>query len=368
MSTHASGGDGSQPRIAVAIPVKDEADCIGACLNAVAGQVGARIDHVVLLLNNCRDGSAETAGRVRMPRGTTVHIVECDLEPEFANAGHARRLAMDEAARLLGPGDILMTTDADGLVEPDWVAASLAAFAQGADVVAGQAELHPADWSRIPMRLHEDDARECAYDALLDKIHARLDPDPFDPEPRHTQHSGASLAVRVDAFWRCGGVPRVASGEDRALVAALRAIDARIRHAPEVRVVVSGRIVGRASGGMADTIRRRLDRPDEFLDERLEPAVDCARRARARAGLRQVRAGHLDPALLAFDLGLARLDAFSASAHRHFGQAWDALERETPVLRRSRVAVADLPAEMAHAQAILAGVDQWQTECAVQGD
>ena len=38
--------------------------------------------------------------------------------------------------------------------------------------------MHPVKWGAIPARLHEDDARECAYDALCDEIHAILDPDP----------------------------------------------------------------------------------------------------------------------------------------------------------------------------------------------
>ena len=77
-------------------------------------------------------------------------------------------------------------------------------------------------------------------------------------------------------------MPPIPLGEDRAFFAALRRIDARIRHAPEVRVTVSARTNGRATGGMADTIRRRLEKPDEMLDENLEPAVNATRRAELR--------------------------------------------------------------------------------------
>ena len=56
----------------------------------------------------------------------------------------------------------------------------------------------------------------------------------------------ASRRVSRAAFRRVGGVPAVALGEDRAFAAALQRAGARIRHAPEVRVVVSGRILGRA--------------------------------------------------------------------------------------------------------------------------
>ena len=109
---------------------------------------------------------------------------------------------------------------------------------------------------------------------------------PADPWPRHQEESGASIAVCAGAYRRAGGMPPAPLAEDRAFFAALRRIDARIRHAPEVSVVVSGRILGRAAGGMADTIRRRLMTPDSWLDPRLEPAADRMRRLALRAARR----------------------------------------------------------------------------------
>ncbi len=119
----------------------------------------------------------------------------------------------------------------------------------------------------------EADAQECHYAALLDEIDAHIDPVPFDPLPRHDEHSGASIAVTVAAWARAGGIPDVHSSEDRAFFNALRRIDARVRHLNEAVVTVSGRTEGRAAGGMADTIRRRMVATDAFLDSRLEPAL-----------------------------------------------------------------------------------------------
>jgi len=202
-----------------------------------------------------------------MPLLATDTIVPARM----SNAGFARRLAMESAARLAAPGSILMTTDADGEVYPDWIAANLAALRAGADVVAGRVELDGADAIRLPSRLQEDDEKECMYDRLLDEIHAKLDPDPADPLPRHTEHAGASIAVRLPAYRQAGRIPAVPVGEDRALSKHCERFDARIRHSRDVRVVVSGRIIGRAVGGMADTIRRRLlSSPMSMLDVRLE--------------------------------------------------------------------------------------------------
>lgn len=341
------------PRIVVAIPVKNEEERIGACLTALAGQRGAPPFEIVLLLNDCTDGTAALVRACAPSCPVPLHVIECRLPADRAQAGEARRLACRHAVRLCGPDGILVTTDADGRAPPDWIAANLRALRAGADAVAGRAEIDPEEAKLIPARLHEDDARECAYAALLDEIHSLLDPDPADPWPRHDQHSGASIAVTAEAYRRAGGMPGLALGEDRAFFEALRRSEARIRHAPDVWVVVSGRTVGRAAGGMADTMRRRMDAPDELLDDRLEPVVDAVRRGRLRLAVRQACRGvpprggvvHLAEALqLPAETTAALIGAGG------FGRAWSEIEAASPVLRPRRVPVAELPYQTARAR------------------
>jgi hypothetical protein len=183
-----------------------------------------------------------------------------------------------------------------------------------------------------------------------------LDPDSFDPWPRHTEHSGASLAVTLEAYRRAGGIPPVPIGEDRAFVEALRRVDARVRHSPAVRVVVSGRTIGRAAGGMADTIRRRLTKPDETLDERLEPASNAARRAWSRALLRRIWSGDLSSGvafkLLSMNARVPESEVRKLFGLSYFGEAWSALESRSPALRRQRILVSSLPVEMMRARGI----------------
>ena len=339
--------------VAVAIPARDEAGYIAACLHALDRQIGSQVDHIVLCINNTSDGTAAVARDVKLRPGTRLHVMEPVLPPDQANAGNARRLAMDLALGLVGPEGIILTTDADATVDADWVAQTIAALRAGADAVAGWVDLDRQDWASIPLKLHEDDARECAYDELCDAIHAYLDPDPSDPLPRHTQHSGASIAVTARAYALAGGMPAAAVGEDRAFFQALRHIDARIRHAPECHVTVSGRVDGRAAGGMADTIKRRLVSPDMFLDDRLEPADDCARRADLRQRLRACFGDHALAREYADDVGLDLGWVLSLLQAGRFGAAWATIEQSSSVLRRERVAVADLPAQMARAEALL---------------
>ncbi len=267
-------------RAIVAIPVKDEADRIAACVSAVVQQVGERPDAVVLLVNNTTDATAAVARALAATLPVPIEVIEHEFAPGAASAGSARRMAMERAAVLAGEGGAILTTDADGRVPPDWVAANLHHLRRGADAVAGRAVLEPADAAAIPARLHEDDALECDYAAALDEIASLLRPLPWDPWPRHREHSGASIAVTLAAYRRAGGMPAAPIAEDRKFFAALASVGARIRHAPEIAVTVSGRLAGRAEGGMADTIRRRMVRADPYLDDDLEPASEFLRRMR----------------------------------------------------------------------------------------
>lgn len=338
----------------VAIPARNEETHLPACLEALDQQTDGRASDIVVFLNNCTDRSASILNDLRRRLATPLHVIAAHLPADQANAGTARQLALAAALRIAGDNGVLLTTDADSRVDPDWIGANLAALQAGADAVAGWVELDPADWGKIPLRLHEDDARECAYDALCDELHALLDPDPSDPLPRHTQASGASIAVTVPAYRAAGGMPPLASGEDRAFIAALRRIDAKIRHSPACRVVVSGRTVGRASNGMADTIKRRLEQPDLYLDERLEPAANCARRAALRRLARFVFEAPEAAGQWWRQYAVNRETAIKILDHQTFGAAWASLEEISPVLTRQRVAVVELPRQQAIAADLLA--------------
>jgi glycosyltransferase involved in cell wall biosynthesis len=325
----------------VAIPVRDEEDTLGACLSALARQT-RRPRAIVLLLNNCTDLSLDIckAALSYLP----LHIVERTLSGEDASAGEARRLALSHAAAL-APSGVILTTDADAVPPDDWVAQNLAEIGRGAEAVCGQARIDAAGAWLIPERLHEEHRKESACLAALDALHAAIDPDPADPWPRHQSQPGASIAVTSAALKRAGGPPHVATAEDRTLIARLRMVDARIRHAPQIEVTVSGRLHGRAAGGMADTIRRRIKAPDPYADPALEPAIDAYRRAIAKARLRRVYHAGEDARALAEDLLIPAPFMARALKLAFFGAAWAQVQLLSPVLQRRRLPAADLPRE-----------------------
>jgi hypothetical protein len=213
--------------------------------------------------------------------------------------------------------------------------------------------LSPSEAALIPAHLHADDALECRLLELLDRIADSLDPDPADPLPRHSEAAGASLAVTCAAFRRAGGIPAVPFGEDRAFVRALARLDARIRHDPSVVVSVSGRTIGRAAGGMADTIRRRMRQQDEFTDQQVEPAVDAYRRYDFRRRVRRAWRRQSLPRELAIDLGIAAQRLERMLTGRYFGSLWASIEAASPFLTRRRVRFRELPRQIDYALHLL---------------
>jgi hypothetical protein len=344
------------PAAVVAIPARDEADLIGGCILALARQTRCP-DAVLLLLNNCSDLTEAIARNLSATLPFALHIVCHTFPPAEANAGNARRLAMELAGDIAGPNGALLTTDADTIVAHDWVEKNLLALAAGSDLVCGRVAVDPIEEALIPLHLRVDDALECELTSLLDRIAFVLDPDPADPWPRHTEAGGASIAVTMAAFRRANGIPSVATGEDRAFVKLLGRMDARIRHHPAISVTVSGRIQGRAEGGMADTIRRRMRQQDEFADDNLEPAVDAYRRfdfrRRVRLAWRVQRAARAPHAELAVDLGIQSGVLARTLNRRYFGAAWAEIEAECPFLHRRRVRFVDLLGQIAYARQLL---------------
>jgi len=342
--------------LVVAIPVKNEEMLIAACLDSLARQ-SRQPDHVLLLLNNCTDRTSEIA-HAKAATDDRIIVAECELKAPSASAGEARRLALAAAAQLAGPDGIIITTDADCLFEPDWIAKNLREIGLGADVVCGAARVIAAPGHVRSPGLQFDLAREEMYAALLDEIASLVDPDAHDPWPRHQQHSGASIAMTVKILNAAGGPPRVAAGEDRALIERFRLVDAKIRHAPDIEVAVSGRLNGRAKGGMAEALSRRAAMPDQETDAALEPAVDAYRRVLARARLRGIGSDDREAAALARDLLIDPGVMAQAVRGKTSGAAWAAVETLSPVLHRRRVKFVELARETRQAMAIRDSVER----------
>ena len=351
-----------RPGFVVAVPVKDEEERLPACLRALAQQrdrlgqsIPPMLVRIVVFANNCSDRSASLARKVGGGLSLDVCVVEARLPPAVAHAGSARRAAMDLAeAWLMEAGEkdgVILTTDADSQVAPNWIAENLAAFAAGAEAVLGRIDLDE-EGTRLPEALHRRGELEDTYERLLTELSWLLDPLEHDPWPHHATISGASLGVTRTAYCRVGRLPRVPVGEDKALIALLSRHDARIRHCPTAHVVTSGRTNGRAPGGVADTLAIRSREPDAFCDDALEPFRAALARAAWRGRLRRLHGG----GRLALDqdwaakLGISELAVNDVIREPRFGAAWDVIEERSPLFARQLLRPTELPEQISMAR------------------
>lgn len=355
--------------VIVAIPAKNEAERIGACLAALALQrdgggkpLAAGTFSVLVYANDCTD---DTVGVTRRHAALSCHGIEVVCEaapPGRGNAGLARRRAMDRAAERLEaagrPDGLILTTDADSCVALDWVSATLRAMAAGVDAVAGYVDGQPSELLGLGAAFLRRGRLEDEYLSCAAEIDALCDPRPHNPWPTHRVSSGASLAVTLAAYRAIGGLPAIPLGEDIALTRALERHGFKVRHAMDVVVATSCRFDGRAAGGAADTMRERHIEPDAACDAAIEPAAMMLRRALAKGRVRRLLStGKKDTSLLAARLGLQPnhlADLLSSTRELRFPDRWEVIEQASPALaRQTRLRPSDLPAEIARAERML---------------
>ena len=275
-------------RWSVAVPAKDEERALPRLVAALDRQRdgrGSPFDRgeaeALVLLNNCRDGSADvvTSLAASRPWLRWAHVA---LHGDEAHVGRARQLAMDAAcARLVTAGDgLILSTDADTEPAPDWLAATVRE-SDRADVVGGRAMLHADEREGLAPGVRRLYLLDIGYRRALEELCALYAPESHDPFPRHHHQFGASLAVTARAYAHVGGLPAERTSEDVALIDALRAAGARLRHSPDVRVRTSARAAGRAEGGLADAFAWWAGEAEAGREPMVEPAADAERRLAA---------------------------------------------------------------------------------------
>jgi glycosyltransferase involved in cell wall biosynthesis len=331
---------------AIAIPARDEAERLGACLAALARQRNmVRTDGVIVVFaNNCTDDTPAIARAGE--RTWPVTVIEHASPAGIGSAGEARSAAMRYARQLVRDDGILLTTDADAIADNDWIAQIQHCFADPRiDLVAGKVS---GDWEEMkhhPQAALDIGALEFRYCNLLAQVEPLLDPLPHDPAPRHAQQCGANLAIRAAMFDAIGGVPAIPVGEDRALVEAVFARDGGIRHANAPHVTASARIDGRADGGMATALRERIE-GTYVCDELVLPAAILERRLALRAEARRAFA------LGQFDAWAAQ-NGVPACGQGQFGSSWLAFLARRPDLAAAPLSPSDLPGEIARLEHLL---------------
>ncbi len=169
--------DRARLRVSLVIPVFNEEETIGPCLDAILSQT-VPADEVIVVDNGSTDG---TADRLRAYRGRVISL----HEPR-QGVLHARNAGLDAAA-----GDLIGRIDADTLLPPRWVEQIHDLFAdRTVGAITGPARYYDIPLPRLIARL----------DLWLRAAWAR------DTGQRLDWIYGANMAIRASAWRAVRGV------------------------------------------------------------------------------------------------------------------------------------------------------------------
>jgi GT2 family glycosyltransferase len=237
--------------VGVIIPARDEGGLIAACLahlRVALAALPSRIERAVCVVaDRCVDDTARIAraGFAGWPRASVVPNARA------ATIGEVRGLGIRQVSAMLASHEpartLLLSTDADSTVRPDWALEHLRLAETGWHAVAGVAELAEPLAPVIASR----------YAAVHGRARDR---------DGHGNVYGANLGVRADAYAAVGGFAPVATGEDHDLWRRLCAAGFRCRYAYGPVVTTSARLDGRAPDGVA-ALLRELHEDDAALPE-----------------------------------------------------------------------------------------------------
>lgn len=230
--------------VLVVVPVRDEAERVGACLASIGaavaaagltlrdgpGGTAAATARIVAVLDSCTDGSAAIIHEMH-PEVVTITTTAGRVGPARAR-GVAGGLALTTHS---ATATWIANTDADSIVPENWLSHQLDLAGQGVDVVRGLVDPHRSECGDV------------TYDRWLAE---------YLPGPGHPHVHGANLGVRASAYLRCGGFADDSVHEDVRLVRRAEAAGLLVVGTNQAVVTTSGRTRGRVTGAsFADYLR-----------------------------------------------------------------------------------------------------------------
>ncbi len=222
--------------VAVLIPARNEEELLPRCLTSVLLACSflpplVTCD-VVVAIDSSTDGTWQIAERMLRGAGTVVRT-------DAGVVGQARALAAEAAlqrSRVPLHRCWLANTDADCIVPKTWLHDQLSLATKGLVALAGIIDVdtfeeHDAE---VPARFRK------TYVIPQNGIHSHV--------------HGANLGVRADAYLRAGGWKYQATAEDHDLWKRLGHANSKRQSTGRLRVITSGRRVGRAPHGFAEAL------------------------------------------------------------------------------------------------------------------
>jgi glycosyltransferase involved in cell wall biosynthesis len=225
--------------VVVAIPARDEAESIVACLASIdrAAAGCTQTVRVVVAADRCRDDTAELAAGF-----TAAHCSVTVLTRRWTGVSAARAAAVAVGLGDAAEGWWIANTDADCRVPPDWLARQIDLARRHVHAVAGIVRIDPGVSSSL---LAERFRRHYAVGTT-----------------RHRHVHAANLGICVEAYRAVGGwPPHSALGEEHHLWRRLRQGRFDTVQDSELWVFTSHRTHSRVIGGFATRLRHLLAEP-----------------------------------------------------------------------------------------------------------
>jgi len=228
--------------VGVVIPARDEEQHIERCIESVIAAIEAckelQSSFIVVVADGCVDRTSELARRALGSRGV---VVECAAN----SPGKARRMGVEAVlahySELPSSSLWLANTDADTSVPSDWLYKQLSLAADGTSAIAGIVAVDSFAGHG------PNGARRFERDYIL---HA---------DGTHPHVHGANMGIRGDVYLDVGGWSDLSVGEDHCLWQRVKRRGWPVISSTASVVTTSGRLVGRATGGFADTLRAKLE-------------------------------------------------------------------------------------------------------------
>ncbi len=222
--------------VAIVIPACNEEKLLPRCLHSVAVARAMLPEtvtsDVVVISDNSTDRTARLAAAILAEEGVV-------LEASVACVGAARSLAVEYAlSRYEGPMNWcwLANTDADCEVSPTWLVDQLRIAQRGFGAVAGIVDVR--DFSEHLFFVEERFRQSYR----------------IEPDGTHPHIHGANLGVRADVYQMAGGWNPLVTAEDHDLWRRLHTCGIQRLSDATLRVITSGRRVGRAPRGFASAL------------------------------------------------------------------------------------------------------------------
>ncbi len=222
--------------IAVLIPARNEETLLPRCLRSVQ-RARLRLpssvtSDLIVVADCCHDATQHLAE-------TLIGAAGVVAATKAGSVGQARALAAQLALRrsTTAPQHCwLANTDADCEVPEDWLLTQWQLAGRGHAAVAGIVDVE--DFSDHDPVVAERFRRTYLIDA----------------DGTHPHVHGANLGIRADVYARAGGWSNLFTAEDHDLWRRLRHIGASRFSTAALRVITSGRRVGRAPSGFAEAL------------------------------------------------------------------------------------------------------------------